>query len=71
MLGVRTANLDPPKQVGLVRAGVNASGTVEHFADLHTATDQFFAGCLDVGDDQVQALGGAGVGGGNVLAEDD
>jgi len=32
---------------------------VEHFADLDAAIEQFFAGGLDVGDDQVQALGGA------------
>jgi len=60
MLGIRTADPDPSKQVGLVRARVDAGGVVEHFADLDAAIEKFFAGSLDVGDDQVQALGGAG-----------
>ena len=71
MLGVRTVDPDPPKQVGLVRASVHAAGAVEHLADLNAATEQFVAGSLDVRDDQVQALGGAGRRGGDVLAEDD
>ena len=71
MLGIRPGNSDPPEQVGFVRAGVCATGVVEHAADLHAATDQFFAGCLDVGDNQVQPLGGPGSGRGDVLAEDD
>ena len=54
MLRVRTANPAPPKEVRLVRASVNAVGVVEHFADLYAATDQFVAGGLDVGDNQVQ-----------------
>jgi hypothetical protein len=60
MLGIRTADPDPSKQVGLVRARVHAGVVVEHFADLRAAIEQLFAGGLDVGDDQVQALGGAG-----------
>ena len=71
MLGIRTADPEPPKQVGLVRAGVHAAGVVEHLADLDAATEQLVAGGLDVGDDQVQALGGAGCRRGDVLAEDD
>src|ERR1700724_3595463 len=71
MLRVQTANPAPPKEVRLVRASVNAVGVVEHFADLYAATDQFVAGGLDVGDNQVQSLGGAGCGPGDVLAEDD
>src|SRR6202011_1881455 len=71
MLRIRTADPDPSKQVGLVRARVDAGGVVEHFADLDAAIEQFFAGGLDVGDDQVQALGGAGCRRGDVLAEDD
>src|SRR5882672_397129 len=51
MLGIRTADPDPSKQVGLVRARVHASGVVEHFADLDAAIEQLFAGGLDVGDD--------------------
>src|SRR5215472_5268376 len=70
MLRIRTADPDPPKQVGRIRAGIHASGTVEHFADGDAATEQLVAGGLDVGDDQVQALGGAGLRGGDVLAED-
>src|SRR3984893_17487154 len=69
MLGIRTANPEPPKQVGLVRAGVHPTGVVEHLADRDTAAKQLFAGGLDVGDDQVQALGGAGCRRGDVLAE--
>jgi hypothetical protein len=38
MLGIRTADPEPPKQVGLVRAGVHAAGAVEHLADLDAAT---------------------------------
>ena len=60
-----------PKQVGFVRASVHTAGVVEHLADLDAATEQLFAGSLDVGDDQVQALGGAGCRRGDVLAEDD
>jgi hypothetical protein len=44
---------------------------VEHSADLYAATDQFVAGGPDVGDNQVQSLGGAGCRPGDVLAEDD
>ena len=47
------------------------AGVVEHLADLDSATEQLVAGGLDVGDDQVQALGGAGCRRGDVLAEDD
>ena len=71
MVGIRTADPEPPKQVGLVRASVHAVGVVEHLADLDAATEQLVAGGLDVGDDQVQALGGAGCRRGDVLAEDD
>ncbi len=44
---------------------------MEHLADLDAATEQLIAGRRDVGDDQVQALGGAGCSRGDVLAEDD
>ena len=71
MLGIRTADPEPPKQVGLVRAGVHAAGVVENLADLDAASEQFVAGGGDVGDDQVQALGGAGCCGGDIFAEDD
>ena len=43
---------------------------VEHLADLDAAIEQLLAGGFDVGDDQVQALGGAGRRRGDVLAED-
>src|SRR6185295_17753215 len=52
-------------------ASVYTAGVVEHRADLDAATKQLFAGGLDVGDDQVQALGGARCRRGDVLAEDD
>jgi hypothetical protein len=44
---------------------------VQHLADLDAATEQLVAGGLDVGDNQVQPLGGAGCRRGDVLAEDD
>src|SRR5271167_1902104 len=44
---------------------------MEYFADRDAVTEQLGAGGLDVGDDQVQALCGAGRGRGDVLAEDD
>ena len=71
MLGVRTVDPDPPKQVGLVRTGVGVGGAMKHFADLNAATEQILAGGLDVIDDQIQALGRAGSRPGDVLAEDD
>ena len=57
MLGIRTADPEPPKQVGLVRASVHAAGVVEHLADLDAASEQLVAGGCDVGDDQVQCPG--------------
>ena len=71
MLGIRTADPEPPKQVGLIRAGVHAAAVVENLADLDPATQQLVAGGSDVGDDQVQALGGAGCCSGDILAEND
>src|SRR6266446_6198178 len=70
MLGVGTADPNSPKQVGLVRAAVHTVA-VEHLADLDAATEQLGAGSLDVRDDQVQALSGAGRRRSDVLAEDD
>ena len=69
MLGISAAHPEPSKQVRLVRACVHAVGVVKHFADLHAAIEQFFAGGLDVGDGQVQAVGGARRCRGDVLAE--
>src|SRR5215510_11904529 len=71
MLGIRTANPEAPKQVRLVRTSIHTAGVMEHLADLDAATKQLFAGGLDVRDDQVQALGGAGCRRGDVFAEDD
>ena len=70
MLGIR-ADAKPPKQVGLVRAGVHVGVVVERLADGDAAPTQVFAGGLEVGDDQVEALGGAGHRRGDVPAEDD
>ena len=42
---------------------------VEHLADLDTEVDELVAGGLDIGDDQVQALRGAGHGRREVRAE--
>jgi hypothetical protein len=58
MLGIRTADPDPSKQVGLVRARLHICGVVEHFADLDAAIEPLFAGGLDVGDDETEALRG-------------
>src|SRR6266404_182944 len=44
---------------------------MEYLTDLDATTEQLFAGGLDVGDDQVQALDRAGCRRGDVLAEDD
>src|SRR4029077_15880853 len=71
MLGIRTADPLPAKQIGFVRAVIHAAGVVERLADLDAASKQILAGGLDVGDDQVQALGRAGRRRGNALAEDD
>jgi hypothetical protein len=71
MLGISPADAHAPKQVRLVGTGVHTVGVVEHLADLDAATKQVFAGGLDVGDDQVQTLRGAGCGGGDIGAEDD
>ena len=70
MRGIRATQANPPKQIGLVRAGVHAL-VVKHFADLDAATEQLGAHGLDVGNDQVQALRGAGGSRGDVLAEND
>ena len=59
MVGIRTANPEPPKQVRRVRASVHVAGVVEHLADPDAATEQLVAGVFDVGDDEVQSLGGA------------
>src|SRR5919112_5345522 len=71
MLGIRTADSNTPEQVGLVRASVHVAGAVERLADLHAATEQLLASSLDVGNDEVQSLGGARCRRGHVLAEDD
>src|SRR5215469_12859602 len=71
MIGIRTVQPEPPEQVRLVRASVRAGGVVEHLADLDAATEQLVARGLDIGDDQVQALGGAGCRRGDIFAKND
>ena len=71
MLRIRTADSTAPKQVGLVRTSVDAAGLVEHLADLDSAPEQLVASGLDIRDDQVESLGGAGCCRGDVLSEDD
>src|ERR1700722_6133646 len=56
MVGVRAANPAPPKQKGFVQAVIDAGITMEGVADLDTESKQLFAGCRDIGDDEVQAL---------------
>src|SRR5580698_9228767 len=70
MLGIRTADTGSSEQVGLVRAGIHAL-VVEHLTDLDAAAEELAAGGRDVGDDQVQALSGAGCCSGDVPTEDD
>src|SRR5262245_41166273 len=55
LLGIRTADPTPPKEVGLVCARVHAVA-VEHLAHLDAATAKLVAGGRDVGNDQVQTL---------------
>jgi hypothetical protein len=50
---------------------MHVAGAVKHLADLNPAIEQFGAGGLDVGNDQVQSLRGAGRRRGDVPAEDD
>jgi hypothetical protein len=50
---------------------MHVAGAVKHLADRDAAREQVGAGGLDVGDDQVQSLRGAGRRRGDVLAEDD
>jgi hypothetical protein len=69
MLGVRTIDPEPPKQVRLVRASVHTAAAVEHVTDRDAATTHFVASGLDIGRDQVQALSGAGCCRGDVLAD--
>src|SRR6266478_3185655 len=71
VLGIRAADAAPPKQIGLIRAGVHVAAAMENLADLDAASKQLVAGGLDVGNDQVQSLGGAGCRGGDVLAKND
>src|SRR5258705_437126 len=70
MLGIRTANPEPSKEVRLIPAGVHAF-VVEHLTNLDAATEQLLTSGPEVGDDQVQALRGAGCCPGDVPAEDD
>ena len=44
---------------------------VEHLADLDAAAGEVFTGCVDVGDDQLQTLSGAGLGCGEAVPECD
>src|SRR5262245_60989602 len=71
MLGIRSTDTDSPEQVGFVRTSEHVAGAVEHLADLDPAAKQLVAGGFDVGDNQIQSLGGARRRRGDVLAEDD
>ena len=59
MSGIRTVDPYLTKDVGLVRTSVHAAA-VEQLADLDAASKQIVAGGFDVGNDQIQTLGGAG-----------
>ena len=71
MRGIRAAGPGASKDIRLVRTGVHPSLVVEYFANLDAAIEQFFAGRLYVGDDQVQTLRGTWRRRRDVLAEDD
>src|ERR1700722_12490447 len=71
MLGIRTADPKPPKQIRLVWARIHAAGVVEHLADFDAATDKLLTRRRNVGDDQVQSLCRTRCRPGDVLAEDD
>src|SRR5262249_39617796 len=58
------------KQIRLVRAGEHTAA-MEDIADFDAATAEFIAGGGDVRDDQVQSLGGAGLGRSDIFTEDD
>jgi hypothetical protein len=70
-LGRRATDAEPPEQVGLIRAGILPGGVVEHLADSDALAEQLGTGGLNIGDDQVKALGRARRRGGDVFAEDD
>ena len=42
---------------------------MEHLADLDPAADEVLTSCVDVGDDQLKTLSGAGLGIGEALPE--
>src|SRR4051794_9694388 len=47
VVGIRTANPEPPKQVWLVSASVHLASVVEHLANPDAATEQLVARDLD------------------------
>src|SRR3954447_4653492 len=71
MLRISTADPSPPKQVGLIRASVNATSIVERFAHMDAVCYEFGPSSFKIGDDQVQALRRAGCRRRDVLAKDD
>src|SRR5580704_16112970 len=71
MRWIWAADSDPPKQVGLVRASVHVASAMEHLADLNAAPEQILSRGLDVSNDQIKALSGAGSRRRDVPAEDD
>src|SRR6478609_10041118 len=70
MLGIWTVSPQPPEQIRLVGARVSTAA-VKNLADLDAAAEHVGAGGLNVGNDQIQSLGGARRRLGEVLAEDD
>src|SRR5580704_3924193 len=70
MRWIWAADSDPPKQVGLVRASVHVASAMEHLADLNAAPEQILSRGLDVSNDQIKALSGAGSRRRDVPAED-
>ena len=70
VLGIRAMEPNPAKQIRLVGSGVRVGRAMERFADLDTATNQIVASGVDVGNDQIESLGGTRCRRGYVLAED-
>jgi hypothetical protein len=60
VLRIRPGDPAAPEEIRLVGARIGVVGTVKGFGDIDAAAEQLRTGRLDVGDDEVETLGGAG-----------
>src|ERR1700753_1390791 len=60
MLRIDAGNPKSAEQIWLVLAGMHIAGILKHFADRDAASEEFVAGGLDVGDDEILSPGRAG-----------